>query len=124
MITEHAVNMALHHGLLLAGTDCVLLHGVEERAAEIAAGTYQTGAAVTNTALAVPPAPSAPTNVPPATGGVIETTARASSTQGGGASGDLLYIFRIALLLSFLESWEREVPPLGQIPVSQLPSIP
>ena len=42
MITEHAVNMALHHGLLLAGTDCVLQQGAEERAAEITSGTYQT----------------------------------------------------------------------------------
>ena len=46
------------------------------------------GAADTNTALAAPPAPRAPTNMPSADGGVTETSAGASSTQGGGASGE------------------------------------
>lgn len=87
MIANHAVNMALHHGLLLARADFVLLHGAEERAAD-AEGTFHTGAAATSTARTVSAAPSAPISTPSASGGVIVTSAGASFAQREGASGE------------------------------------
>ena len=88
VITEYMVSTALHHGLLLAGADCVLLYGTGDRASEIAAGTYKTGAAATDTAQAVPTALSAPTSTPFASGGVTETAAGTSSAHGDSASSE------------------------------------
>ena len=83
VIAEHIVSLALHHGLLLATADCVLLHDVEERAAQIAAGTFDIGAGATNTAPAAQEIASTPTNTLATTGGNTESAAGATPEKGG-----------------------------------------
>ena len=54
IITEHAVNRLQHHGVLLAATNCVLLHRAEERAAEIKGALEAAGATRAVLVTAVP----------------------------------------------------------------------